>query len=193
VSSFSTGTQPGGGTTAVVRPTFVGTPSATTAFWTPTGGLQPKDTGSTDPVFADGDLVIRGGQIGINFTVVDAMTTEVTIRVWTVWLHSEPNDAAVPPVVSYGAQLTSAPDFEAKFGKVIDYKEATVNNSYPSFSYVRRMKVQKIDMETHATQGGRQIAFVVACTNMQGADDETIQSVIWHDLSFTGDVVDFVA
>jgi hypothetical protein len=50
------------------------------------------------------------------------------------------------------------------------------------------MGVQKIDMETFGTEFGSQIAFVVAVVNMQDNTAITLPSIVWHDMSFTGDV-----
>lgn len=187
--SFTSDTSQGKGILKVVLPTFVGTVGPTTAFWTVTGGLQLKDTGSTAPIFNDSNLVIRGGQVGINFTCPDAQTVETVVRIWKIWLIKIPNINLIEgQTINYGSQLTSGPDFEAQVGRVLDYKEATLNNAYPSFTYVTRMGVQKIDMETFGTEFGSQIAFVVAVVNMQDNTAITLPSIVWHDMSFTGDV-----
>jgi hypothetical protein len=193
-TAFASPASQGQGTLQVILPTFSGTVGPTGAFWTVAGGLQLKDTASSAPIFNESNLVIRGGQLGINFTCPDDQPIETVVRIWKVWLIKRPNINLVDnQTINYGTQLTSGPDFESQFGKVMDYKEATLNNNYPSFTYVTRMKIQKIDMETHSTEFGSQIAFVVAVTNMQSGTAISLPSIIWHDLSFTGDVQGVVA
>lgn len=188
-TSFTSAAAQGQGILKVVLPTFVGTVGPSTAFWTVTGGLQVKDSAATAPLFSEGNMVIRGGQLGINFTCPDDQTVETVVRIWKVWLIKRPNINLIEDqTINYGSQLTSGPDFESQVGKVLDYKEATLNNQYPSFTYVTRMQVQKIDVETHGTEFGSQIAFVVAVTNMQTSAAITLPSIVWHDLSFSGDV-----
>jgi len=188
-TAINTGTTVALGTTSIIFPTFGGTPGPTTAFWTATGGLQPKDEGAAVPTFEEGNIVIRGGQIGFTVSVPDDQTEECTLRIWTVFLTPEPDLTLVPTTIPYGAQLKSHADFEARVGRVVDYKEATLGHgTNPVFTYVRRLGVQKIDMETWGTTLGKQHIFIVALANMQDATNVILPSITWHDMSFCGDV-----
>lgn len=190
VTNIISDTTAGQGLLLEVLPTFVGAPGPTTVFWTTAGGLVPPDTGAAVPTFGTGDMVIRGGQIGIAVTCPDAVTDECVLRLWVVALKSRPDRSILPATVSYGSQPDAAPEFNSQYGKIIDYKEATLNNSYPSFTYVRRLRVSKIDQEVYGTiLGGPQIAFLVSLVNMQDTTANTMVGVTWHDMSFSADAI----
>jgi len=187
VSTQTTGTIQGVGNVAVYYPTFIGTPGPTTAFWTSTGGLQPPDLGATNPTFSVGDITIRGGRVGIVITVPDAVTDEIGVCVWVVKGKEDPNQGNIPAAIAYGSMIDAGPEFNTRVGKVLYTKTAILNNTSPSFSIEHRLRVEKIDQEIYATELGRNVMFIVACSNLTDTSDNTINVLGYHDLSFSAD------
>lgn len=187
-TGLNTNTTVGVGLSTILRPTFIGTPGPTTAFWTTTGGLQVPDVGSSAYTFSGGNLIIRGGQVGITISAPDTVTDDCNVKIYVVRLTKRPDDTLVIAAPSYGSMIDATADF-SNFGKVLYSREATVNYQNPSFTLVHRLRCEKIDMEMYGTTLGQQIAFVAVLTNMIDGTANTLSAVIWHDLSFSGDVV----
>ena len=147
------------------------------------------DTGSTAPTFPGGDLIVRGGQIGITVSAADTVTDDCNVKIFTVRLAKKPDFTKVPSTITYGGMLNGAAEF-SEVGKIVDVKEATINYaSNQTITVVRRLGVQKIDMENVGTTLGSQYAFIVCATNMIDATANNLQGIVWHDMSFTGDAV----
>lgn len=187
--TLTTGTSQGNGNVQIFNPTFIGVPGPTTAFWTATGGLQPTDAGAAVATFGASDLVIRGGRIGITISCPDAVTQEVACTIWVVRVQEDPNYTFVPTVQSYGGMIDSTPDFQKRVGKVLYNKSAILSGAYPHMTLEHRLRVEKIDQEIFGTELGSQIIFIVSIANLQSADDLTLFTSVYHDLSFTGDAV----
>jgi len=185
----TTSTAQGDGLVTLYLPTFIGTPGPTTAFWTATGGLQATDEGAGTVTFDTTDLVIRGGKVGITLTCPDAVTEEIGVTVYVVQLYSNPDYQLLPNIVTWGSMVDAGPDFNRRLGKVLYNKSTVMSNTYSNFTLEHRLKVQKIDQETHGTVLGNQIGFVVTATPLQtspvtGFD---LPTIVYHDLSFSGD------
>ncbi|AXF52239.1 MAG: putative capsid protein [Anthevirus perseuis] len=174
------------GTVVEINPTFLGVPGPTTAFWTVTGGIQPVDTGVAAPAAFSGDLIIRGGQVGMTLSAADAVTDEIAVSVFECWLAKNADDTVLPATLEWGTMIDFAPDF-ANFGKILSRKDMIINNQYPAVTFTRRLRPQKIDQEQFA-KPGQQFCWIVVVANLTQASAETINIVTWHDLSFTGDV-----
>lgn len=187
-TTVTTGTSPGSGTVSLVLPTFIGTPGPTTAFWTTTGGLQIPDVGSSAYTFSGGNMVIRGGQVGITISAPDTVTDDCNVKIFVVSLAARPDFTLLPGTAPYGTMIDSNPDF-SRFGKILYVKERTMNYQSPTFTLVHRLRVQKIDIEDWGTTLGSQIAFVVVATNMIDTTANALSAVVWHDMSFAADVV----
>lgn len=187
VNTMTTGTLQGIGNVTVSYPTFIGTPGPTTAFWTSTGGLQPPDLGATNPTFTVGDMVIRGGRVGVVVSVGDTVTDEIGVTIWVVKLVKDPNNANIASAISYGSMIDATPEFVTRVGKVLYNKTAIINNTNPSFSLEHRLRVQKIDQEIYGTELGDQIAFIISAANLTDTSSETINLLNYHDLSFAAD------
>jgi len=187
--TLATQTTIGSATVSIFFPTFIGTPGPTTAFWTTTGGLVTPDTGETAPTFGPGDIVIRGGRIGITITCPDAVTEEIGVTIWVVRLTNDPNVGAIGATLPYGSMIDINPDFAYRVGKVLYNKQAILSGAYPSFTLEHRMRVEKIDKEIFGTELGHQVAFIVAIANLQTTDARTLSTIAYHDLSFTADAI----
>nr|UOF81678.1 putative capsid protein [Cressdnaviricota sp.] len=187
--TITTGTSQGNGNVVTAYPTFIGVPSATTAFWTATGGLNPPDTGGATPTFALGDLTIRGGIIGTTVSCQDTITNEIGVTISVVKLMKRPNTALVPASNPWGCQIDGDPEFTTQFGKVLYKRTAILSGAYPHLTVQHRLRVQKIDQEIWGTSLGDQVVFIISCANLQTADSETLNLTTYHDMSFSGDVV----
>jgi len=185
--NITTDTTAGQGLVQALYPTFVGNPGPTTAFWTTTGGLVTPDTGASAITFGAGDMVIRGGRVGLTITVPDAVTDEICINIWVVKLTKRPDSGLLPTTWIYGSNLDYAPEFNQQYGKILYSKRAIVNNSYPAFTLEHRLKVQKIDQEIWGTDLGDQIIFLVSAANMQDTTQNTLIAQVYHDMSFVAD------
>jgi len=195
VANIESSNTQGVGNVSLQLPTFIGTPGPTTAFWTATGGLVLTDQGANPVQFAPTDLVIRGGRIGIIITCPDDVTEELAVTIYVIQIFNEPDYSLLPALVSYGSMVDAEPDFNRRFARVLYNKSATMNNTYSSFSLEHRLRVQKIDQETHGTALGGQIGFLVTVTPLQSSPvtPYELPSLVYHDLSFTGDAIDNAA
>jgi len=190
-ATLTTSTALGDGSVTIINPTFIGAPSATTAFWTVAGGLQATDEGATAVTFDETDLVIRGGRIGITITCPDTITEEIGATINVVRVFPNPDYGLVPAIITYGSNLDSGPDFSRRFGKVLYKKTAILSNTYSSMTVEHRLMVEKIDQETFGTVLGGQVIFVVVLTPLQTSPvaGYDLPALTYHDLSFTGDTV----
>lgn len=189
--TITTSTAQGDGLVTALFPTFIGAVGPATAFWTVAGGLQPTDAGAAAVTFDETDLVIRGGRVGITITCPDTITEEIGITIYVVQMYNDPDFTIQPTIVTYGSMIDSAPDVNRRLFKVLYNKSAILSNVYSSFSLEHRLRVQKVDQETHGTRFGNQIAFYVTATPLQSspAVGFDLPALVYHDLSFTGDSV----
>jgi len=185
----------GQGQVSLQLPTFVGPPGPTTAFWTTAGGLVITDQGANPVQFAPTDLVIRGGRIGILITCPDDITEELAVTIYVIQIFSEPDYTLLPTLVPYGGMVDAEPDFNRRLGRILYNKSAVMSNQYSSFSLEHRLRIQKIDQETFGTSLGGQIGFLVTVTPLQTSPvtPYELPSIVYHDLSFTGDAIDNAA
>lgn len=190
-ATLTSSTALGDGSVTIINPTFIGAPSAATAFWTVAGGLQLTDEGGTAVTFDETDLVIRGGRIGITITCPDTITEELGVTINVVRVFSNPDYGLVPAIITYGSNLDSGPDFSRRFGRVLYKKTAILSNTYSSMTVEHRLRVEKIDQETFGTVLGGQVIFVVVITPLQTspAVGYDLPTLTYHDMSFTGDTV----
>jgi len=185
----TSGSVQGTGENTLVFPTFVGTPGPTTAFWTTTGGLQITDEGGASVTFDETDLVIRGGRVGITVTCPDTITEELGVTVSVVNTIANPDIGLLNGTTTYGSNIDAGPDFTRRFGRVLYRKTTILSNTFSNFTYEHRLKVQKIDQETHGTVFGSQIVFIVTVTPLQTSPvtEYSLPYLAYHDMSFTGD------
>lgn len=156
-------------------------------FWLTSGGAQPSDTGVAVPPFT-GDLVIRGGRIGISFY---NQSTDVSgVEVMCMLIKTTEVLGTTAPITgsfSIGWDPTSVADFTRQFGKVVYRRRFLLENDTAS-EVEYRLPIQKVDQGTWAVNGLKYIWYI-GISNMQNAVAVGCSIRRYFNLSFVGDSV----
>ena len=149
-------------------------------FWKTSAGLQTLDTGVTPPTDFAGDIVIRGGKLGVSFYNANAAPVEINL-----WLIKQ-GDAAfgTPPSTGpYGWDPSLIPDFKRDYGTIIFHrKKIILENDMATFEY--RLPTIKIDQDQHNNVGTWRW-FISSWDPTSSALVTTVNR--YFNLSFTGD------
>jgi len=114
-------------------------------FWKTAGGLQALDDGVTPPTDFAGDLIIRGGKMGVTF--FNANTTPVEINLWLIKVNPAAT-LSFPATGPYGWDPSLIPDFATEFGKIVMHrKKIILENDMATFEY--RLPTFKVDQDRH--------------------------------------------
>lgn len=113
-------------------------------FWTPLGGTVQADLGTAVPTFI-GDIIVRGGILGVRVTNQAADASPLEIRI--ILFRTSTRQGSAPPVIanqSVGFDMTHLTDFNNFYGKPLVNKTVLLENS--NVAEVKyRLKVQKVD------------------------------------------------
>jgi hypothetical protein len=181
----STGGTVGVGNIVVHTPLV---PIAGMPFWTIGGGAVSTDTGVAVPLF-DGDIILRGGKIGITLVKDVTSTDVIQVQVWVFRLIPNPELGLIPSNSPLGWDPSLTADISRAFGKVIGYKTTTMTVTGEDFTMEYRLGVQKMDQHIVATDTGSQPLFFIKCTNLTSNTDVNVHGLIYHNVSFTGDAI----
>lgn len=156
------------------------TPALFNDFWE-SSMLQPLDSGATtDPLFT-GDLVIRGGKMGLS--LYNDESSSVKIFVWLVKIRKGLTPTFSTADKDLGWDPTLQPDFRSDYGTVI-FSAQKIIQPQDTWVLERRIPVMKIDRTEH-TQNKTYQWFVGI--NGQTGSAVDISGVVYYNLSFTGD------
>jgi len=186
VTTFTTGTTPGFGTLDVNHPEFGAT--SANPFWTVTGGLELLDLGSLTPTFL-GDITLRGGKVGITVSVADAVTDSIAVNIYLMFKMKRPVASATifPVAEALGFDPSGNADVNESFGTVLGKRTGVIDYQNKTITYEHRVKPRKIDQATF-TANGAQFCFVVHAVNVNAATNVTVNSLKYHNLSFSADI-----
>jgi len=180
----TTGATTGAGSVGLYTPLL--SAAGGNPFWTVAGGLLPPDTAGVSPIFR-GDVVLRGGKIGISISAAGTVPDATIVKVWTVKTVSNPIVARVVTPQSLGWDPSMSPDFISEFGRVISYREACINGNFPILTVEHRLKVQKIDQASFVDDFGHQYVFIVHVVNAVDTTDTSLTVIPYHNVSFSAD------
>ena len=144
-----------------------------------------------------GDITIRGGTIGIDFNVLDAVTDVIGVRVWLCFGrtgHTNPSSNTEFSGVSrpWGMDPSAVADLTTVGGiKVLKSWTAYLKYDNASFSVDHRIKPRKVDQQPYITANadaeGAQFIWIYHCVNLSSTTSQTVGITKRHNLSFSGD------
>jgi len=157
--------------------------------WTTGGGTLAQDFGTAVPVFS-GDIIVRGGVLGIRVTnqAADSQPQEVKVFLMMTPKRTTTGAALAPPAISnqpVGFELNQLTDFSSIYGTILMSKTALLENSnVVSFTY--RMRTHKIDQFEYA-QAAKRFYWIVAVGGTESATASTATITQFWNASFVGD------
>jgi len=184
-NTITTATTLGQGTITVLIP-FV--PAAASPFWIVAGGAVPTDTSVAVPIF-DGDITLRGGKIGLSLVKDVASTDVIQVQVWVFRLIANPELSLFPAQSPLGWDPSLSADVARSFGKVIGYRTVNMTTTAEDFNMEFRLGPQKIDQHVTGVNIGSQPCFIVKATNLTSNTAVNLESVMYHNMSFSGDAI----
>lgn len=163
----------------------------TVNFWTVAGGLVDKDFGEAPPAFRD-DKIIRGGYARISISS-NTDAEALMVKVWAVWLTSNPNLTRLALVTSNANAIdwepSMFPDFQ-RIAKVLYNRQAILRAGDNPFTVVHRLKPQKIDDDVYAGLGS-QLGWIVSVSKLTVTQAvpvaQQLNVVYSYNLSFSAD------
>jgi len=154
-------------------------------FWTTNGGAVSHVSGGTVPTF-DGDIVIRGGEIGVN--ILNVGDVSVTVEVYLMFSVSNPTFVTIgngSGDSNIGFEPTMIPEFRQTNGKVLMKKEFLLQPDQTGI-VTRKLFVQKVDKDNFIA-GASQYQWLVNCRNLQNDSVAVVNVARMYNLTFTGD------
>lgn len=152
-------------------------------FYLPANGAQPYDNGVTLPVY-NGDVVIRGGMMGLRLINDPADVSPLHVKVYLVKTGDKLTTSFVPNTVSLGWDPSVVPNFGTDVGKVIMERTFLIENS--NSAEVRyRIPIMKVDTQEWTTGANQYFWFVLVNSANGLATQLTTQR--YFNLSFVGD------
>lgn len=156
-------------------------------FWTSGGGAIQSDVGVAVPTFT-GDVVVRGGVLGIRITNQSADTQPQQVRV-TLFRTTDKQGVAPPGIANQpvGFDVSQLVDFKTLYGKIMMTKTALLENSNV-VECVFRMKVHKVDQYDYS-QLTKRFYWAVSVGGTESAAASTATVTQYWNASFVADAV----
>lgn len=153
-------------------------------FWQTTGGALSQDPGIAVPVFK-GNIVIRGGTLGIRVHNIPTAVMDINVNVYLVKNAPRPSYTNLPAVAPVGWDPTLTSEFRQDIGKIIYSRRFTLSPG-GTMNLERRIGVQKIDLESWAVDASR-YEWLIGVADTDSAGFTTVQVVTYFNASFSGD------
>lgn len=154
-------------------------------FWLAAGGAVSTDAVAV-PSF-DGDIILRGGKIGLLLSNPIADTTSIRVQVMLIRTGLNVDPTITGTTVSVGWDPSLAVDFPSRVGKVIYRKDILLENSSTS-EVEYRVKIQKIDQDNFLSNKYTYRWFIMAC-NPEATGSTSLAITRYYNLSFSADAI----
>lgn len=159
-------------------------------FYTAAGGAIAPDTAQSLPVFT-GDIVIRGGIMGIQITnTLNTALADGSVIRGTIYLVKTALDytpTAITNPVNYGWDPTLTPDFRTKIGRVL-YKKNFLLKDTESASIEYRLRIEKMDVGDYTNNKNAYVWFILA-GNVDSIVAHNLFIQEYYNMSFVADAV----
>lgn len=156
-------------------------------FWTAAGGTVNTDFGSAVPTF-NGDIIVRGGILGIRITNQDTDSQPQEVRV--MLFRTIDRQGAVPPAITnqpIGFDMTILTDFTQFYGRPLMQKTVLLeNNNVAEFKF--RLRVHKVD-QYQFSQVVKRYYWMVALNSCTNATATSATVTQYWNASFAADAV----
>lgn len=157
-------------------------------FWTAGGGTISSDFGTAVPTF-NGDIIVRGGTLGIRVSNQAADTQPQEVKIILFRTAKNRNGVAPPALANQplGFDLTQLTDFSTFYGKPMLQKTVLLENS--NVVEVKfRLKVQKFDQYDYSLLN-RRFYWLVALAGTETSTATTATVSQFWNASFVADAV----
>lgn len=159
------------------------TNTAAAQFWTAAGGALPIDTGIVPVV--QGDLVIRGGMIGIKCINAPGTADPINVSVFLIKVGDEFDNGLIPATTFHGWDPTVTPEFNQRLGRIVLRKTFLIENgNVAELKY--RLPITKIDGISFTLERNQFYWFIQVNSANVG---DTLLFTRYHNLSFSADFV----
>jgi len=156
-------------------------------FWTASGGAVAPDFGVAIPTF-NGNIVVRGGVLGIRVTNQSADTQPQEVRITLI--RTGDRQGVAPPAIAnqtVGFDITQLSDFKQFYGTPLVNKTVLLNND--NVAEVKfRLKVHSVDQFQYS-QLTKRFYWVVAVGSTGSAAASSATITQYWNASFVGDAV----
>lgn len=157
-------------------------------FWTGSGGAIAPDGTQSLPTFT-GNMIIRGGKIGLRITNAfdanDALRWSVQCNVMLIKTSRAFIAGAIPTTVGLGWDVTLLQDFATNVGKVVYQKNFLLRDA-DTANIEYRLKVQTVDPGDYAAVRNTYL-WVIIAGNVDNPVSTLVTTQVYHNLSFVGD------
>jgi len=153
-------------------------------FWTAAGGALAFDQSGTVPTI-QGDLVVRGGMIGIKCINAPGTADPINVEIFLIRTGDNLDLTFVPTTTFHGWDPSVVPEFGSDIGRIVMRKTFLIENgNVGELKY--RIPIQKID-GVDFTEGKNQFHWFIQVNSANVGD--TLLFTRYHNLSFSADFV----
>lgn len=162
----------------------------TNPFWVAAGGAISPDGSTALPLFS-GDVVVRGGTMGLRLTnqldTTAANAVNVHGMVYLVKTSKNYTPGGFPGTVFVGFDPTLISDFDTLVGRVL-YRKSFLLKDAESALIEYRLRIQKFDVGDYVNDRNSYVWFIV----LGSVDTATSHGVVatrYFNLSFSADAI----
>lgn len=159
--------------------------TATTEFFTVSGGAFQIDSGTPVPVFQD-DIIIRGGTVSCALSNSNADTK--FCKVWLMFTKGSADFSLIPTTGGLDFDPTRIPQFSKDTGTILMAREFSLENA-DTVKLDYRIRPQKIDRQATITNAGFRYQWLILVMNSVATAAENVTRTLSFSLAFSGDVV----
>lgn len=128
INSFATIVNSPAGGAAYTTAVFPALRFLAQPFYISTGGAISNDLANPVPTF-DGDVILRGGTIGMTIANNPTDADALTVCVMLIATSAGYNATAIPATVSIGWEPSLIPNFQQQVGRILLRKEFLIQNA----------------------------------------------------------------
>lgn len=159
-------------------------------FYTAAGGAISPDSAQALPLFT-GDVIIRGGMIGLRLTNTfdSAAPANNTLQgvVFLVRTTKNYTPAALPATIPVGWDPTLVQDFNTKIGRIV-YRKSFLLRDTDSANIEYRLRLRKVDVGDYVNEFN-ELIWIVIGGNVDVSTARVMNVQYYYNLSFSADAV----
>lgn len=156
-----------------------------TPFWLAAGGARQTDAG-TLPLFT-GDIVLRGGKIGLLLSNPIADTTSIRVQVMLIRTNLNVDNTLTFGTEDIGWDPSLLVDFPSRVGRIIYRRDILLENGSTS-EIEYRLRIQRIDQDNFISNKYTYRWWIMA-SNPEGTGTTTLSVTRYFNVSFSADAI----
>jgi len=159
-------------------------------FWTAAGGTISPDSTMPIPNFI-GDVIIRGGMIGLRLTntfdTTDSFRNTLSGTVYLVRTSKNYQPAGIPSSVPIGWDPSLVADFDTLIGKIV-YKKTFLLHDADSANIEYRLRTRKVDVGDYQAEFN-ELVWIIVGGNVDVSSARGFAISYYYNLSFAADAL----